>query len=874
MATQNPRNASSARMDGVTPVESATLDALYASVPAMMHSIDASGRLIQVSDMWLATLGFERREVIGRLSSDFLTESSRTYAREVILPAFFRTGRCDDVEYQMIRRDGTVIDVLLSGRLLRDASGNAFRSIAVIRDITDKKKLDCALSESEQRYRALFQHVQAGFALLELDAMKGGAPALIFVAANPEFSILCGLPQSRIVGERAGDVFASMIQESSRCDAVLHEVAQTGARKALSNLSGLEGRWFDMVCYRPGVRQCAILVQETTQRKRMQEMLTRQHEQIRVTLHSIGDAVIAADTTGRVQYLNPMAERLTGWLSEHATDRSIDDVFHVFDERTGAQAANPVKRCLVEDRAIQLDDDTVLVSRDGQRFCIEDSAAPIKDSNGVTSGVVLVFRDVTEERQISKEMEHRATHDALTGLINRTEFEARLLRVLDGERDATRPGAVFYLDLDQFKLVNDTCGHAAGDALLKQVASQLDDSLDVRHTLARLGGDEFGIILDACAIGEAEEVASRLCRRLDEMRFDYNGFHICVGASIGVVPLDSQLESVDAIMQQVDSACYTAKDAGRNRIHVWTPTDQAMRARKDEMDWVRRLRQALDENRFVLYAQEIIPLQTPATSKRFEVLLRLNGEEGKLIPPGEFLPAAERFHIASRIDRWVVNQVFRWMASYSDKLDHIEYVSVNISGQSIGDAEFLDYIRRLLHGYPFNGSKLCFEVTETAAVTNLDVAASFINALRRYGVRFALDDFGSGASSFGYLKALPVNYLKIDGRFVRNLHQDALDRTVVRCIQEVANVLGKETIAEFVETAEISAILTEMGVGSAQGFFLHRPQPISVMLACRSTSGIERPGRPPEPSPGPSHEPFFSRDKSIGAKPSTDTSRT
>ncbi len=846
MTTQGSNDRSSRRTSDIAHVKPGALDELYASVPAMMHSIDANGRLIHVSDMWLATLGFARGDVIGRLSSDFLTESSRQHAREVVLPDFFRTGRCDDIEYQMICRDGNVIDVLLSGKLLRDESGNPFRSIAVIRDITDKKRLDRALAQSELRYRALFQHVQAGFALLQIDAEHSRAPALIFVAVNPEFCGLCGSPEFRLVDQPVGGVLSVLLYDASACETILREVARTGARKEMRDLRGPRARWFDIVCYSPGAGQCAILVQETTHRKWMQETLSRQHEQIRVTLHSIGDAVIATDTTGRVQYLNPMAEHLTGWQSDAAANQTIESVFHIFDERTGIQAPDPIGRCLAEDRATQLDDGMVLVAKDGRHFSIEDSAAPIKDEDGVTSGVVLVFRDVTEQRRISKEIAYRATHDALTGLLNRAEFEARLQQALERVRGAPKRGVVFYLDLDQFKLVNDTCGHAAGDALLKRVAAHFGESLDMPHTLARLGGDEFGIILPDCPVARVEEVATGLCRRLDAMRFEYKGYHFCIGVSIGAVLLDGKLASVDAIMQCVDSACYAAKDAGRNRVHVWSETDQAMLARKDEMEWVRRLRQALDENRFVLYAQEIFSLQVPAAAKRFEVLLRLPGEQGDLIPPGAFLPAAERFNIASRIDRWVVNQVFRWMANYSDQLDHIEYISVNLSGQSIGDMEFFDFLKNLLCRFPVNGTKLCIEVTETAAITNLDAAAVFVNALKKYGVRFALDDFGSGASSFGYLKALPVNYLKIDGQFVRHLDQDALDRTVVKCIQEVANVLGKETIAEFVETAEVSAILTEMGVGSAQGFFLHRPQPIAIVLTSRSPSAIALPARKPD----------------------------
>jgi diguanylate cyclase len=809
------------------------LDELYATVPAMMHSIGPDGRLVQVSDTWLAILGFERHEVIGELSSLFLTEESRRYAKEVVLPEFFRSGRCDDVEYQMVCKDGRVIDVLLSATLRRDESGNPLCSIAVIRDITDKKMLDRALIESERQYKALFQHVQAGFALLELPDSETKGDGLRFVAINPAFAHLCGVAESTVFELRAEKVLANIDLDVPQCRAVLRDVALTGMAREMFDVQGSKNRWFDLVSYSPQSRQCALLVQETTQRKHLQRTLKEQHEQLRVTLRSIGDAVISTDREGRIQYLNPVAERLTGWSLKVAQGRFIEEVFQIFYEGTNTRARNPVEGCLKEGRAIKLDDGIELISSEGTHFSIEDSAAPITSSAGAILGVVLVFRDVTEQRRVASEVMFRATHDTLTGLMNRSEFEAVLERELERARVSSKAAAVLYVDLDQFKLVNDTCGHAAGDELLKQVSKCLDECISDPHTLARLGGDEFGIILPDCSIRQARDMALFLCKAVDDLRFEYEGHSFGVGASIGVVPLDSRWRSTSSVMQSADSACYAAKDAGRNRIHVWSDTDKIVLARKDEMHWVRRLRQALDENRFVLFAQEIVALQTPGERLRFEVLLRLCEEDGQIISPAAFLPAAERFNIINRIDRWVVSQVFQWMSQHPGKFDHVECVSVNLSGQSISDSAFHEYIAELLRSLQIDATKLCFEVTETAAVTNLEAARDFVYTLRQFGARFALDDFGSGASSFGYLKALPVDYLKIDGQFVVNLARDELDRTVVKCIQEVASVLGKEAIAEFVETEEVARLLKDMGVGGAQGFFLHQPQPLDEILMRR-----------------------------------------
>jgi diguanylate cyclase (GGDEF)-like protein/PAS domain S-box-containing protein len=810
-------------------------DLLYASVPAMMHSIDERGRLVNVSDAWLSVLGYERHEVLGRLSSEFLTPESSQYAREMVLPTFFQSGNCEEVEYQMVCKDGAVVDVLLSAKLQKDAAGRPFRSIAVMRDVTQQKKAGNALVESESRYRALFEHIQAGFALLELCDHSGRPkPQLTFLAANRTFLTLCRMREAELYGYPLNDVFARLLSRSSTCLTLLEEVAWCGGRRELTSVQGPGGLWFDIVIYSPRPRLCALLVQDVTQRMRMQDLLTQQHEQIRVTLHSIGDAVISTDMTGKITYMNPVAERLTGWDLKDAKGYPLEHVFRLFDERTRVRVPTPVERCLVENSAMQIDEPCILIARDGSEFSVEDSASPIADKNGNVFGVVLVFRDVTDKRKILDEIIHRASHDALTGLLNRAEFDARLTNGVESVRRDGANGAVLYVDLDQFKLVNDTCGHAAGDALIVRLAKLLNEVISCPFALARLGGDEFGVILLRCGIDAARQLAETLCKRIDALQFEYKGHSIGVGASIGIVPIDSSSTSASEIMQAADSACYAAKDAGRNRIQLWSATDQAVLDRKGEMDWGRRLRQALAHNRFVLYAQRILPLQRSWRGMRCEILLRLPDydESGAttLATPGQFLPAAERFHIASRIDRWVVHRIFEWMFGYQKHLHNVDCIFINLSGQSIGDSTFHQYVFDLLHTSSVDLRKICFEITETAAITNIAAATEFVNILRPYGIRFALDDFGSGASSFGYLKAIPMDFVKIDGQFVKNMASDDVDHAVVKSIYGIATALGKETIAECVENEAVASILKNMGIDAAQGHYFHRPQALDLSL--------------------------------------------
>jgi diguanylate cyclase (GGDEF)-like protein/PAS domain S-box-containing protein len=817
------------------------LRVMYETTPAMLHSIDAQGRLLHVSDAWLARLGYRRHEVIGRSSSDFLTEESRRRAREEVLPAFFESGRCDEVPYQMVTSRGEIFDVQLSAILELDERGQPKRSLAVIQDVTQRLRAERELTREHERLLNLIDGTNAG--TWEWNVRTGE------VIVNERWAAIIGWTVKEL-----GDVTNQFRAEIAHPDELEetrrllreHFAGRTEAYVAEVRLRHRDGRWI-------WVEDRGRLITRTsdgrpewifgihidiTERKRRDEALLRlsaelaqQHELMRVTLQSIGDAVITTDATGAVSWLNPVAERMTGWLSAEAIGLPLSQVFHIVNEETRKPAPDPVAACMAEGRIVGLANHTLLISRDSTEYGIQDSAAPILNPQGEMLGVVLVFHDVTEQRRLSGEMTYRATHDALTGLVNRAEFETRLLRTLRHAQENGSQHGLLYIDLDQFKLVNDACGHAIGDQLLQQVSKLLADSVRTRDTLARLGGDEFAIILEHCTTAQANTVAQKICDRMDHFRFIHEDRRFRIGTSIGLVPLDKRWASIAAIQQAADTSCYAAKEAGRNRVHAWFDTDAAMRARHHEVQWTSRIEHALDHGGFVLHAQRIHGLKEDSKGVHAEVLLRMRNEDGSLALPGTFLPAAERFHLVSRIDRWVLRHSVEWLASVPAP-DLVESLSVNLSGQSVGDRAFHAWANELFATAGKSVcSRLCLEITETTAVTNLADASIFIGQVRDAGVRVALDDFGAGASSFGYLKALPVDYLKIDGQFIRDLVSDPLDDAAVRCFVDVAGLLGLKTVAEFIDNSDVLERLRVIGVDYGQGYLLHRPEPIEGLIS-------------------------------------------
>ena len=567
-----------------------------------------------------------------------------------------------------------------------------------------------------------------------------------------------------------------------------------------------------------------------TRVRRTANALFQQKELAEVTLHSIGDAVITTDADARVDYLNPVAEEMTGWHTRDAKGRPLPEVFNIVNGLTREPEPSPIVACLRENRVVGLASNTLLIRRDGREYAIEDSAAPIRNRVGEVVGGVLVFYDVNQTRHAPHLLAYHASHDLVTGLINRKEFERRLCEFRVRARERGERHALCYLDLDQFKIINDTCGHAAGDQMLKQLTARLAARVRESDVLARLGGDEFGLLLANCPLERALRLAEDVRDAVGEVRFEWEGRSYDLRASIGLVPINQNSPTAGELLAQADAACHVAKQKGRNRVQVYEAGDLDMARRHGEMQWVSRLNHALEEDRFELYGQTIVPLGEGA--RHCEVLLRLRDENGQMVPPAEFIPAAERYDLMPAIDRWVIHHTLKILGRYLEEGGGAgdEVYAINVSGASLGEAGFEQYLRGQFreHGVPY--TSICLEITETAAVAELEQAAAFIRSLQADGCRFALDDFGSGLSSFMYLKSLPVEYLKIDGSFVRAMAENTVARATVQAIHTVGSAIGIRTIAEFVENEAVLSLLREMGVDYAQGYGIARPRPIEEYL--------------------------------------------
>ena len=457
--------------------------------------------------------------------------------------------------------------------------------------------------------------------------------------------------------------------------------------------------------------------------------------------------------------------------------------------------------------------------------------------------LIAVIEDVSEARALSQQLSYQATHDALTGTINRAEFERRLHEVIRHTHIDGQIHTLCFLDLDQFKLINDTCGHLAGDEMLKQVTDMLETHLRRGDILARLGGDEFGIIFAECDSDSAHVVSEKLRNVLGDFVFNWRGATFNISASMGLVEINDQSSRAEVLLKEADTACYTAKDQGRNQIHIYKEADMAVAARHTEMEWIGRIRQAISDNRLSLYGQIIQPVMETNAGLSYEVLVRLIDTDGQIILPGSFMPAAERYNVATLVDRWVLHTILTQLSQYPAHLQQLSSCHINVSAQSISREDFHAFVHEQLDKHDVPEDRICLEITETAAVSNIVEARRFIESVRKRGCQFALDDFGTGLSSFGYLRSLPVDLLKIDGSFVRNIHEDAIHFAMVQSITDIGHLMGKEVVAEFVESEVIMTELQDIGVNYAQGYAIHRPCPLHELLARKHDSdGRQLPG--------------------------------
>jgi len=699
----------------------------------------------------------------------------------------------------------------------------------------ERRMAESALRASELRYRRLFDNVMEGV----YSSTREGR----FVSVNPALAAMVGLSSP---SELLSLPTETIYQNDAERREIIAALERDGeVRNAEFHLRRVDGTTLIVVESARAVRDehgrlagYEGTITDISERKRAETAVFEEKEKAQVTLQSIGDAVITTDAEGHIEYLNPVAEDLTGWQSEEVRGKALGEVFDILNEASRERLENPVSRALREGQVIAVADQTVLVSRRGQEIAIQDSAAPIRDRNGKIIGAVMVFHDVSKERRLRRALAYQASHDALTGLINRREFENRLNEaLLTARADEDTTHVLLYLDLDQFKLVNDTCGHQAGDRLLKQITGILQTRIRTSDAIARLGGDEFGILLQDCNAERAEKIADSLRQAIREYRFEWQDGAMNVGVSIGIVEINSSSESITSVMSAADVACYAAKDSGRNRVHMYQTGAAPERHR--EMQWVSRLTRAVEENRLELYYQPIVPIGANRDPRgHYELLVRMRDENGRLVLPAEFIPAAERYNVMSMIDRWVVSQALGALAHYRTDGDvrHGYTISINLSGTSLNDDRFLEFLINELQGYDLSPGAVCFEITETAAISNLHNVVHFMREFQARGCQFSLDDFGSGLSSFMYLKNLPVDYLKIDGQFVQNMTTDRVDRCMVEAITQIGHAMGIKTIAERVESAEVLACLADIGVEYAQGIYIAMPESVESLSRITRTT--------------------------------------
>jgi len=560
-----------------------------------------------------------------------------------------------------------------------------------------------------------------------------------------------------------------------------------------------------------------------------QHQLNQALSEIKLLLEATDEGMVGLDSTGTIMFVNAAATRLLNLTAEELLGNSFDRlVRHTSEEGTDLIGHESlIVRCLLEGQRFRGSNELFWIS-ETRSLPVEFSVSPVM-ADGKAQGAVLVFRDVSEKRALAQQLRFQALHDPLTGFSNRRGFEARLTQLIGSARTQGREHALCYVDLDHFKLVNDTCGHAAGDELLRQLPAVLQAVVRRHDTISRLGGDEFAILLEDCPLEQASRVAESVRDAVRNFRFVWQYRTFTIGASIGVVGITAESQGLVSVLGAADAACYVAKDQGPNHVHVSYPHDLAIIRRRGEMRWVARLKSALEEDQLRLHFQSIAALDgTPRPSLKHELLVRLVDARGELILPGAFQPAAERYQLMSSIDQWVVDHALRYLARDVVPHRHLHghRFGINLSGESLRDGRVVESIEEGLkrHGVP--PTMLYFEVTETAAIANLGAAVEFIRRLKALGCQLALDDFGIGMSSFSYLKHLPVDYLKIDGSFVKDMVNNPVDQAIVRSVHAVSRQMGIETIAEYAESAAILDCLRDIGINYAQGFAIARPRPL------------------------------------------------
>ncbi|MBT8077479.1 MAG: EAL domain-containing protein [Gammaproteobacteria bacterium] len=573
-----------------------------------------------------------------------------------------------------------------------------------------------------------------------------------------------------------------------------------------------------------GAPAILTIARDVSYRKSLEVSLSRSKRQAQYTLESISEGVITTDNEGRIDYMNRAAEGMTNANREEAAGHKISEIFSLIDEADRRPLGDPVERCLAMRRRVNMGRRALLVSKDAEsEHSVEITASPIRGPGNSISGTVVVFHDVSEIRGLTRQMSYQATHDALTGLVNRREFERRLQDAMDSAQAEEAVHILFYMDLDRFKAVNDSCGHLAGDNMLREVAALIKDKVRDSDFVGRLGGDEFGTLLIGCPLDKARQIATDICNAVGDYRFVWKDKIFNIGISIGLVEISRGSGNLQDLMSAADSACYVAKQRGRGQVHVYSARDEAIARERGDIQWLRKLQEALHEGKFVLARQPIIATGSDDSGPAVEVLIRLPDSGGRYTNTAEFLRPAERYQLMPQIDRWVVSATLAAISGGEIRLPGRRSCAINISGQTLGDEGFLGFVVEALDRSGVAPSAICFEVTESAVSGNVQYAQRFIEVLHGIGCEFALDDFGSGLGSFASLKHLPVDYLKIDGAYTRNLSSDQVNQEMVAAMIKLARTMDFRVVAEQVEQQEDFDWLREIGVDFVQGNFVEAP---------------------------------------------------
>jgi len=659
----------------------------------------------------------------------------------------------------------------------------------------------------------------------------------VILYANRQFASYVGVDRVELIGRRLPDLvppeYADLVKENIE----RRLAGESAAERYEIDMVGLQGQVSRLeisstvVEYDRGhallITGVEIIPTQTVQALHLPEGGEAQPQLL--ALQSLAEAIIGTDREGRITFMNPAAEQLTGLEAASATGKPLEEAVTLVDESERRLLAEPLRQALVSGVPTNLSRRALLLPRaDGGERAVELTASPLRNAAKEAVGAVVMLHDVTELRGLARQMSYQATHDALTGLVNRREFERRLQEAIDSGHRGDGQHVLCYLDLDRFKLVNDTSGHVAGDGMLREVAKLLRDAVRDSDTVGRLGGDEFGLLLIGCPLDKARQIADDLTRAVGEYRFVWKDRIFNIGVSVGLVEISRESGTLEELLAAADTACYVAKKQGTGRVAVYSARDEALARHTGEIQWLQRLQSALKENRFHLYHQIIVPAHEGNSGPALEVLVRLRDEGGAELPPAEFMRAAERYRLMGLVDRWVVQTTLAALGRGALALPASRSVAINISGQTLADLQFLEFVVECFDSTGAAPAQVCFEITESAVIANLDHARRFVGVLHGMGCQFALDDFGSGVGSFSNLKNLPLDYLKIDGSFMRNLARDTVNQAMVTAMIELARTLNFKVIAEQVEDSAAAETARKMGVDYLQGYAIGRPQPLSL----------------------------------------------